>query len=102
MVFSNFLFFLRKDFAHNKKHQKAQKSTKSTKKHKSATKQKHKNANKRTKIKNALKKHLRGKKSLIRLFALLRLRRKRNRKTGLFGPVKKLNNYLPTYLLVLI
>ena len=27
--------------------------------------------NKQTKIKNALKKHLRGKKSLIRLFALL-------------------------------
>ena len=29
----------------------------------------HKNANKRTKIKNALKKHLSGKKSLIRLFS---------------------------------
>ena len=38
--------------------------TKSTKKH-----QKHKNANKRTKVKNSLKKHLSGKKSLIRLFA---------------------------------
>ena len=36
-------------------------------KHKNATKQKHKNANKWTKIKNALKKHLREK--LIRLFA---------------------------------
>ena len=37
-------------------------------KHKNATKQKHKNANKWTKIKNALKKHLSGKKSLIGLF----------------------------------
>ena len=43
----------------NKKHQKAQKNTK---KHKNATKQKHKNANMQTKIKNVLKKHLRGKK----------------------------------------
>ena len=68
----NFFFFLRKDFARTKKHQKAQKH----KKHKNATKQKHKNANKRTKIKNALKKHLRGKKSLIRLFEFLCLQRK--------------------------
>ena len=37
-------------------------STKNTKKHKNATKQKHKNANRQTKIKNALKKHLSGKK----------------------------------------
>ena len=69
----NFLFF-------NKKISHAQKSIKSTKKH-----QKHKkapkaqkrnqakiqNANKQTKIKHALKKHLRGKQSLIRLFAFL-------------------------------
>ena len=55
-----------------KKHQKAQKapkSTKSTKTHKNANKQKHKNTNKRTKIKNAVKKHLSGKKSY--LFAYL-------------------------------
>ena len=37
-------------------------STKNTKKHKNATKQKHKNANRKTKIKNALEKHLSGKK----------------------------------------
>ena len=58
-------FFLRKDFTRTKKHQKASKSTKSTthtKKHKNTTNQKHKNANKQTKIKNALKKHLSGKK----------------------------------------
>ena len=62
----NFLFiFLPKDFTRTKKHKKAQKSTKSTKKHKmhkNTTKQKHKNVNKWTKIKNALKKHLTGKK----------------------------------------
>ena len=52
----------------HKKHQKTQKRTK----------QKHKNAKKRTKIKNALKKHLREKKSLIRLFAYLCLRRKKS------------------------
>ena len=39
--------------------------------YKDATKQKHKNANKGTKIKNALEKHLRGKKSLICLFGFL-------------------------------
>ena len=56
-----FFFFLQKDFAR----------TKSTKKHKNLKKvqkaqkrnqAKAQNANKRTKIKNALKKHLRGKK----------------------------------------
>ena len=49
--------------------------------HKNRTKEKHKIANKRTKIKNALKKHLRGKKSLIRLFAYLCLRRKKMKKS---------------------
>ena len=56
--FKLFIIFLRKDFTCKKEHKIAQKSTKSTKntkKHKSATKQKHKNAKKRTKIKNALK-----------------------------------------------
>ena len=51
----NFLLFFTKRFY---THQKAPKSTKKHqkhKKHKNATKQKHKNANKRTKIKNALK-----------------------------------------------
>ena len=60
-LFFYFLFFLQKDFAR----------TKSTKKHKNLKKvqkaqkrnqAKAQNANKRTKIKNALKKHLRGKK----------------------------------------
>ena len=49
--FQTLYFFLQKDFA----------CTKITKKHKNATKQKHKNTNKQTKIKNALKKHLSGK-----------------------------------------
>ena len=44
-----------------KKHQKQQKHKKH-KNYKNTIEQKHKNANKRTKIKNALKKHLRGKK----------------------------------------
>ena len=48
-----------------KKHQKAPKSTKMHKKHQKAQKRnqaKAQNANKRTKIKNALEKHLSGKK----------------------------------------
>ena len=49
----------------------APKGTKKHKIHKNATKQKYENANKQTKIKNALKKHLSGKKWLIRLFAFL-------------------------------
>ena len=50
-------------FYTHKKHKKEYKAPKSTKRHKNATKQKHKNANKRIKIKNALKrKHLSGKK----------------------------------------
>ena len=62
-------------------HQKALKRTKKHKKHQKIQKRNQhkyaKNANKRTKIKNALKKHLRGKESLIRLLAFLRLRRKK-------------------------
>ena len=46
------LFFLRKDFTRTKKHQKAPKRNQA----------KVQNANKPTKIKNALKKHLSGKK----------------------------------------
>ena len=60
-----FYYFLRKDFTRTKKHQKASKSTKNTKKHQKAQKRnqaKAQNANKRTKIKNALKKYLSGKK----------------------------------------
>ena len=49
----NFLLFFYEKILH------APKSTKKHKKHKNITKQKHKNANKRTKIKNMLKKHLR-------------------------------------------
>ena len=69
----NFLFIYLFSFPCIKSHQKAQKGTKKhqkLKKHKNATKQKHKNANKRTEIKNVLKNHLRGKKSLIRIFVL--------------------------------
>ena len=69
----NFLLFFYEKILH------AQRSTKNHqkhKKHKNATKQKHKNANKQTKIRNMLKKHLRGKMSLIRLFTFLCLRRK--------------------------
>ena len=49
----------------HKKHKKAPKAQKSTKEHKKAQKRNQKkaqNANERTKIKNVLKKHLRGKK----------------------------------------
>ena len=67
----NFLLFFYEKILH------APKSTKKHKRHKNLTKQKHKNANKRTKIKNMLKKHLRGKKSLIRFFVFLCLRRKK-------------------------
>ena len=55
------LFFLQKDFTRTKKHQKAPKAQKAQK----AQKHNHtkaQNANKQTKIKNALKKHLSGKK----------------------------------------
>ena len=58
----NFLFFLRKDFTRTQKEQK----------HKDATKRKHKHY-KQTKIKSALKTHLREKKvtySLIYVFVL--------------------------------
>ena len=62
--FSTFYFFFMRAFYTHKKHQKAQKALK-IQKHK----QTHKNANNQTKIKNALKKYLSGKRSLIRLFA---------------------------------
>ena len=77
------LFFTKRFHTHKKaskitkKHQKHQKN----KKHKNITKQKHKNANKWTKINNALKKHLRRKKSLIRLFVFLCLQRKKIEKS---------------------
>ena len=73
----------------HQKHQKHQK-------HKDAGKKKHKNANKRTKIKNALKKHLRGKKSLIRLCAFLCARRKQNRKKENSLQCNVLNTNVPT------
>ena len=67
----NFLLFFYEEISHaqisTKKHKNAQKRTKKHKKAQKAPKvQKHnqakvQNANKRTKIKNALKKHLRGK-----------------------------------------
>ena len=63
-----FYYPFTKRFRTHKNAQKAQKSTKSTKKHERAQKaqkrnqKKAQNANERTKIKNVLKKHLRGKK----------------------------------------
>ena len=63
-VFNFLFFFFMRAFYTHKKHQKAQKALK-IQKHK----QTHKNANNQTKIKNALKKYLSGKRSLIRLFA---------------------------------
>ena len=80
-VLNFLLFFLWKDFARTKdtksakgtkgtKRTKCTKSTKSTRKNqKHKKKKKCKNANKRTKIKNAIKKHLREK---SHLFAYLR------------------------------
>ena len=67
-VLNLLLFFTKRFYTHKK----AKKSTKSTKKQKNRTKQKHKNANKRTKIKNALK-NIQGEKvtySLICVFVL--------------------------------
>ena len=50
-------------------------------KYKDATEQKHQITNKQTKIKNELKKYLRGKKSLICLFALLcKIKNRKKRK----------------------
>ena len=63
-VLNFFFFFTKRFYKHQKapkstkKHQKAPKAPKSTKNHKNhkhVTKQEHKNANKQTKIKNALK-----------------------------------------------
>ena len=80
----NSLFFLQKDFARTK----ITKSTKSTESTKSTKVQRRKqakaqNATREQKLKSALKKHLSGKRSLIRLFAFLCFlcaRRKENRK----------------------
>ena len=65
----NSLFFFYKKILHAPKAPKAPKSTK-TQPSKST------NRYRRTKIKNALKRHLTGKKSLIRLFAFSCLRKK--------------------------
>ena len=62
-VVLNSLFFLQKDFTHTQKH----KSTKAQRRNQV----KAQNAISEKKIKNTLKKHLRGKKSPIRLFAFL-------------------------------
>ena len=62
-------FFFTKRFCTHKKHQKPQKCNQA----------KAQNANKRTKIKNALKKLLSGKKGLICLFAFLCLRKKKKK-----------------------
>ena len=73
-----FLLFFTKGFCTHHKApkitKKDQKSPKITKKHQKIQKRnqaKAQNANKRTKIENALKKHLSGKKQLIRLFEFL-------------------------------
>ena len=62
-----------KKYKKNTKHKKHQKALKAQKQNQA----KAQNANKPTKIKNMFKKHLREKKSLIRLFAFLCLRRKK-------------------------
>ena len=64
-----FFFFFDEKISHAPKSTKKHKKHQKHRNHKNITKQKHKNANKRTKIKIALKKHLRGKKYL---FAYLR------------------------------
>ena len=66
-VLNFYLFFFTKRFCTHKKHQKPQKRNQA----------KAQNANKRTKIKNTLKKLLIGKKGLIRLFAFLCLQKKK-------------------------
>ena len=89
---SNPLLFFYEKISHSPKVKKAQKASKGQKAQK-ASKAKHKSTKtqsskiskcyKRTKIKNTLKKHLRGKKLLIRIFAFLCFscaRRKKNRK----------------------
>ena len=75
----NFLLLFYEKISHAPKRTKSTKSTKSTTTHNNATKQKPKNANKRRKIKNTLKKHPREKKSLIRLFAFLCLWRNKQK-----------------------
>ena len=85
--FKLFIIFFTKRFCMRKKAQKSTKNTKSTKKHKKAQKRnqaKAQNANKPTKIKNALKKHLTGKKvtySLICVFVFYVHAKKRKQKT---------------------
>ena len=61
-LFYLFFFFLRKDFVPTIKHQKAPKRSKNHQKAQKRNLAKAQNANKRTKIKNALKKHLSEKK----------------------------------------
>ena len=86
-----FIYFFAKRLCTHKKHQKHQKAKKSTKKHKNAIEQKHKNANKRTKIKNALKKASKEKKvtySLICVFVLAKKKKYKSLYNGNVGPTK--------------
>ena len=88
--FKLFLIFLRKDFAR----------TKSTKKHQKAQKRnqaKAQSANKRTTIKNALKKHLRGKKYLFAylLFCAREEKKKRKKKKEKSLQCNVLNTNVP-------
>ena len=62
VVLNSLLFFFTKTFRTHQKAQKSPKNIKSIKKAQTRNQTKHKKANKRTKIKNALKKHLSGKK----------------------------------------
>ena len=69
LLFYLFIFFFDEKISHAPKSTKKHKKHQKHRNHKNITKQKHNNANKRTKIKIALKKHLRRKKYL---FAYLR------------------------------
>ena len=90
LLFIYLFIFLRKDFTRTKNHKNAPKSTKKHQKHKNISKQKHKNANEQTKIKNALKKHLRRKSPL---FAYLRFSacEEKNRKVSTLEMLVSLN-----------
>ena len=82
--FYTFYYFFTKRFCRQKKAQKAPKSTEKPKKAQKRNQAKAQNANKPTKIKNALKKHLTGKKvtySLICVFVFYVHAKKRKQKT---------------------
>ena len=95
--FNFFFFFSQKDFECTK----STKNQKNTKKHKIATKQKHKNANKQTKIKNVLKKHLRGEKVTYSRFCVCE-ETKKSLCNGNVGPTKLVKVLFALYELKLV